>query len=175
MWTIVLSSLWGCGDASKDAAENSALVVEYYQADIIITIESNQMQLQDEYWVERILDTETTQITENWTAVDGTESAYLYAVSIEEQTFDIAVYMEGELQVEGEGTYEGVGLDWTFSEHSYINSDGVTEITRRNFEASQIVSGTVGYGMDGQAEWTLDEVLTSISESDWTAAVEATQ
>lgn len=163
-----------CGDADKNTEEEGVTNTSYYFADIVITIESNQMQLQDEYWVERIIDAESSTITENWTAVDGTASAYVYQADLDAQTFDIAIYMEGTLEVEGEGVFEGEGLNWTFSEHSYLNVDGVTEITRRNYEAEQIVSGTVGYGMAGGAEWTLDEVLTPITESEWSTGVEST-
>ena len=168
--TSALSSVTGCSGDSKDT--DKVVSTNYFYADIVITLESNQMRLEDEYWVERILDFSDNLITENWTAVDGTQSAYLYQVHPESMTFDIAVYMEGVLDVEGEGVFEGSGLAWTFSEHTYQNSDGVTEITQRNYDESQIVSGTVGYGMDGQAEWTLDEILRSISEQEWADAVD---
>lgn len=165
---------FACWDADKISEEDTTSISSYYHADIVITIESNQMQLQDEYWVERVVDETSSTITENWTAVDGTESAYIYQADVDAQTFEIAVYMEGALDVEGEGVFEGEGLNWTFSEHSYLNADGVTEITRRNYEADQIVSGTVGYGMDGGADWTLDEVLMPITESEWSTGVQST-
>lgn len=163
-----------CGASDKDPDGEDSPGASYYHADIVITIESNQMQLQDEYWVERIIDESTMTITENWTAVDGTQSAYVYQADVDARTFDISIYMEGTLDVEGEGVFEGDGLNWTFSEHSYLNTDGVTEITRRDYDVDQIVSGTVGYGMSGGAEWTLDEVLMPITESEWSIAVEAT-
>ena len=163
-----------CGGSDKDGDE-SVTSVSHYHAGIVITIESNQMQLNDEYLVERIIDEASASITENWTAVDGTESAYVYQVDVETQTFALSIYMEGMLDVEGEGVFDGEGLDWDFSEHSYLNVDGVTEITRRNYAVDQIVSGTVGYGMDGGAEWTLDEVLTPITETEWSTGVQATR
>ena len=75
-----------CGASDKNPDGENSPGASYYHADIVITIESNQMQLQDEYWVERIIDESAMTITENWTAVDGTQSAYVYQADVDART-----------------------------------------------------------------------------------------
>jgi hypothetical protein len=141
---------------------------EYWKSDTVITIESNQMQLTDEYWVHRYSVPETNMLYEDWTAVDGTVSTYEFAVNLSENTFTIDIYMNEELDASGEGAFEGERWDWTGLEYGFLQPDGVNVVTVAQIEADSILYERVGYGMSGGADWTVDEVLTPLSEAEWT-------
>lgn len=149
------------------------LEVLYFEAVSVVTLESNQMRLEEEYWIEQIKDPTQSRVVENWTAIDGVSTRYEFNVH-SELNFDVLIFLQDQLDSEGVGTYDGIGLDWSYWEYNLIQADGIAVITHGQMNNGEIILSTVGYGMDGQAEWTLDEYLTPITSSEWSLAVEAT-
>ena len=74
--------------------------------------------------------------------------------------------MNQELDASGEGTFEGDRWDWTSLEYGF-QSDGVSVVTVAQFSNDSILYERVGYGMGGGADWTVDEVLSPLDESEW--------
>lgn len=139
----------------------------FWKADSVITLEANQLQLTEEYWVQRYTVPDTNTLFEDWTAIDGTVSTYEYAVDLTEKTFVVNIYMNEELDATGEGLFEGEQWDWTYLEYGFTQPDGVSVVTVADISEESIVYSRVGYGMSGGADWTVDEVLSPSSEDDW--------
>ena len=139
----------------------------FWKADSVITLEANQMQLTEEYWVQRYTVPDTNSLFEDWTAIDGTVSTYEYTVNLVEQTFVVNIYMNEELDATGEGVFEGEQWEWTYLEYGFTQPDGVSVVTVADISEDSIVYSRVGYGMSGGADWTVDEVLSPSTESDW--------
>ena len=151
----------------KDNPVQTDPLNQFWKSNTIITIESNQFQLNEEYWVHRYSEPDTNMLYEDWTAVDGTVSTYEYTVDLSENTFVVDIYMNEEFEATGEGIFEGDRWDWTSLEYGFLQSDGVSVVTVAQFSAESILYERVGYGMGGGAEWTVDEVLSTIDESTW--------
>ena len=134
---------------------------------------SSSTRLEEEYWIERVTDSITLSIKDNWIASDGSSSSYEFYPDTEEQTFDLSIFLENNLDSEGTGFFEGQGLDWSYWEYNLVQSDGVTVITHGEKDDEGILLSSVGYGMDGNADWTLDDVLSPISQTDWSEAIES--
>ena len=83
----------------------------FWKSNTVITIESNQFQLNEEYWVHRYSVPDTNMFYEDWTAIDGTVSTYEYTVDLSENTFTVDIYMNEEFEASGEGTERPLGLD----------------------------------------------------------------
>ena len=144
------------------------VINQFWKSDTTITIESFQTQFTEEYWVHRYSVPDTRMIYEDWTAIDGTLSTYEYKVDLSENTFTVDIYMNQELDASGEGTFEGDRWDWTSLEYGFLQSDGVSVVTVAQFSNDSILYERVGYGMGGGADWTVDEVLSPLNETEWT-------
>ena len=142
-------------------------VNQFWKSNTTITIESNQFQLNEEYWVHRYSVPETNMFYEDWTAIDGTVSTYEYTVDLTENSLTVDIYMNEEFESSGEGTFEGENWDWSSLEYGFLQPDGVSVVTVAQFSSDAILYERVGYGMGGGAEWTVDEVLSPLDESDW--------
>ena len=144
------------------------VINQFWKSDTTITIESFQTQFTEEYWVHRYSVPDTRMIYEDWMAIDGTLSTYEYKVDLSENTFTVDIYMNQELDASGEGTFEGDRWDWTSLEYGFLQSDGVSVVTVAQFSNDSILYERVGYGMGGGADWTVDEVLSPLNETEWT-------
>ena len=151
----------------KDTMSEEDLINEYWKSDTTITIESLQTQLTEEYWVHRYSVIDSQMIFEDWTAIDGTVSTYEYTVDFSDNSFVVDIFMNQELDASGEGTFEGERWDWTSLEYGFVQSDGVSVVTVAQFSTNSILYERVGYGMDGGADWTVDEVLSPLDETEW--------
>lgn len=147
---------------------------QFWKADTTITIESNQMQLNEEYWVQRYTVPDTNTLFEDWVAIDGTLTTYEFSVDLSEQTFTVDIYMNEELDASGEGVFESEGgydpadpWNWSYLEYGFTQSDGVSVVTVANIAEDSIEYSRVGYGMAGGADWTVDDVLTGLDEGAW--------
>ena len=149
-------------DPVKDAPIN-----EFWKSNTVITIESNQFQLNEEYWVHRYSVPDTNMFYEDWTAIDGTVSSYEYTVDLSENTFTVDIYMNEQFEASGEGVFEGERWDWTSLEYGFLQSDGVSVVTVAQFSDDSILYERVGYGMGGGAEWTVDEMLSPLDDTAW--------
>ena len=99
------------------------LEVLYYEAVSVVTLESNQLRLEEEYWIEQIKDPTQSRVVENWTAIDGVSTRYEFNVH-SELNFDVLIFLQDQLDSEGVGTYDGIGLDWSYWEYNLIQADG---------------------------------------------------
>lgn len=154
-----------CTDKEEAVDEN--VINQFWKSDTTITIESFQTQLTEEYWVHRYSVPDTLMVYEDWTALDGTVSTYEYTVDLSENTFNVDIFLNQELDASGEGTFEGEQWDWTSLEYGFIQSDGVSVVTVAQFSEDAILYERVGYGMSGGADWTVDEVLSPMDETEW--------
>jgi len=161
---LVLS---GCTIKEVTVAEETESLSQFWTVDSVITLEANQMQLSEEYWVQRYSVPETNTLFEDWTAIDGTLTTYEYHVDLSANTFTVDIYMNESLEASGEGVFEGEQWDWTYLEYGYQQPDGVSVVTIANLTDSSIVYERVGYGMNGGADWTMDEVMTLVDETEW--------
>jgi hypothetical protein len=157
---------------SNTSKQQTESTTEYYFANSVITLRPSSTRLEEEYWIERVKDPIVPSIKENWIASDGTLSSYEFYPSTVEQTFELSIFLGNNLDSEGTGFFEGQGLDWSYWEYNLVQSDGVTVITHGEKDDEGILLSSVGYGMDGNADWTLDDVLTPISQADWSEAIE---
>ena len=142
----------------KESPVEDPSINQFWKSSTVITIESNQFQLNEEYWVHRYSVPDTGMFYEDWTAIDGTVSTYEYTVDLSGNTLAVDIYMNEEFEASGEGTFEGENWDWTGLEYGFIQSDGVSVVTVAQFSSDSILYERVGYGMGGGAEWTVDEV-----------------
>ena len=152
----------------KEEPVEEDVINQFWKSDTTITIESFQTQLTEEYWVHRYSVPDTRMIYEHWTAVDGTLTTYEYMVDLSENTFTVDIYMNQELDASGEGTFEGDRWDWASLEYGFLQSDGVSVVTVAQFSNGSILYERVGYGMGGGADWTVDEILSPLDETEWT-------
>ena len=132
------------------------------------------MRLEEEYWIEQIKDPTQNSIIENWISIDAVHTRYEFTIH-SELDFDVMIYLEDQLDSEGTGSFEGTGLDWRYWEYDLIQADGIAVITHGELVNDEITLSPVGYGMDGQAEWTLDEYLAPITKAEWELAVGSAQ
>lgn len=168
LWFMVFA----CTQAkNEDTATDSNILMEYYQAETVITLESNQMQFDEGYLVRRSLDVEHATIFEEFFATaDGTLVTTTLSVDMLAKTFTVAF---SDDSYTGTGSFVGEGLDWQSWESNSQHSDGSFVISHDSKDASGIHTSKVGYGMDNQAEWTLDEELTPMSRDAWQSALDA--
>lgn len=165
----VFGMLFACTVKVEPVEED--VINQFWKSDTTITIESFQTQLTEEYWVHRYSVPDTQMIYEDWTAIDGTLSTYEYTVDLSSNSFTVDIYMNQELDGSGEGTFEGDGWDWKTLEYGFLQSDGVSVVTVAQFSADSILYERVGYGMGGGADWTVDDVLSPVEETEWTSTL----
>ncbi len=172
--TLVMASVLSTGCTVKVEDVEVETLSQFWKADTTITIESNQMQLNEEYWVQRYTVPDTNTLFEEWVAIDGTLTTYEYSVDLSEQTFTVDIYMNGDLDATGEGVFESEGgydpadpWNWSYLEYGFTQSDGVSVVTVANISDDSIEYSRVGYGMSGGADWTVDDLLTGLDEDTW--------
>lgn len=164
---VLLLASSACTVKVEDVAVDP--INQFWKSDTTITIESNQFELNEEYWVHRYSVPDTNMLYEDWTAIDGTVSTYEHSVDLSNNTFTVEIYMNEELEATGEGTFQGERWEWTGLEYGFVQPDGVSVVTVADISDDGILYERVGYGMGGGAEWTVDEIMTPMDEADWTA------
>jgi len=117
----------------------------------------------------RILQPNTSTIFEQFIGL-GEETAESYEliadVDLENSTFTFT-YDDGSY--EGTGVLIGDAWDWHAWESTSFATDGTSVVSQDTKDENGIIATKIGYDADGQEQWTMEEVLTPITEEEWQA------
>ncbi len=120
----------------------------------------------------RALQPESSTIFEQFIGL-GEEAGEAYEgtadVDLETHTFTFA-YTDGSY--EGTGILYGEAWDWHAWESETFGSDGTRVVSEDTKDENGIIAYKTGYDAEGQEQWTLQEVLTPITEAEWLALQE---
>jgi hypothetical protein len=116
----------------------------------------------------RILQPETSTIFEQFTDLDEEEQSFELTadVDLESNIFTFA-YDDGSY--EGSGVLIGDAWDWHAWESTSVATDGSSVVSQDTKDENGIIAYKTGYDADGQEQWTMEEVLTPITEEEWQA------
>lgn len=165
-------SILGCaGESEEDSGFSDAApedIVEYYEV-------TGSGLWQGSYPYEthmvalRVLQPSTSTIFEHFIGL-GEEAGESYEgtaqVDLETQAFTMTLtYPDGSY--EGTGVLYGDAWDWHSWESETIGTDGTRVVSEDTKDDSGIIANKTGYDVDGEEEWTMEEVLTPITEEEW--------
>ena len=122
----------------------------------------------------RALRPETSTIFEQFIGL-GEEKGESYEgtanIDVETNTFTVSfAYTDGSY--EGTGVLYGEDWDWHAWESTTTATDGSSVVSEDTKDENGIVAIKTGFDADGQEEWTMEEVLTPITEEEWLALQE---
>ena len=166
-----LAGLAACGDKGDDSGETALPDpwTEFYAVES--DIDAGGFSFQERYWARRSVDPAASTIDEEFiAAADGTLTTTVLTVDAAAGTFSLVIN-DGEYT--GEGTLYGEAWAWTSWESRSTATDGTYVLSEDAVTSTGIEASKVGYSTADEPEWTLTEVLTTISEADWQAGVDA--
>ena len=102
---------------------------------------------------------------------DGTETDTDLVVDTDAASFTLTINA-GEFVGEGQFT-EGDAWAWTAWTSTSTGTDGTRVVSTDTVTATGISASKEGFNTDGELEWTLDEELTTISQAEYQAALDA--
>ena len=120
----------------------------------------------------RVLQPSTSTFTEQFVDLDEAQASYemTAVVDLKTNTFTFA-FEDGSY--EGAGTFYGDAWDWYAWESTSLHEDGSSVVSQDTKKGDDIFVSKVGYDAEGQEQWTMEEVLTAITEAEWLALQES--
>lgn len=157
----------GSGGAAPSLPEPSTA---YYSVESTIVV--GTLVIDETYVARRHLDPTAGTIDELFTALaDGTETDTDLVVDADAASFTLTINA-GEFVGEGQFT-EGDAWAWTAWTSTSTGTDGTRVVSTDTVTATGISASKEGFNTDGELEWTLDEELTTISQAEYQAALDA--
>ncbi len=162
------------GTTTEDTGDTDTLPppsVQYYYAESVIDVDNGRYVFEETYWVRRELEPEPSTITEEFVAIaDGTHTLTLLTVDAALGKFTLTIN-DGEYT--GAGNLYGDPWAWTSWDSISTASDGSAVHSTDMVTSTGIASQKVGFGTDGLQEWTIEEVLTTVTAEEWQAGIDA--